>query len=397
MRVALDMGFLSLSPSGTGLYVAELLAALPAAAVRLGIELDLVPIAPPGPLASRRERLSWETAGLSRAVRRLHPPPDVVHIPHQMPPILRPRRGTAEVVTVHDLIPYHLPEYRGSRAARLRLTLARHWLRRASRIIAPSEATVRDTVSTLGIPRDRITMIPLAPRAGYGPAVTGTDLAGIERVRQRYGIPGRYVFNVGGFDARKNLPVLLEAFARTLVVTDADESKQSPVSLVIGGAPHSGNERVFPPLEPHIRRLGLEQRVILTGRLPAEDVLPLHQGAAAYCTPSLYEGFGLTPLDAMACGIPVVVANRTSLPEVVSDAGLVVEPFPEPLAGALVSVLTDESLSRRLRKNSLARATRFSWARTAEETLRVYGEAMRHPKTNAVGRGSHRCRVIRLQ
>ncbi len=379
MRLALDTGFLSLAPSGTGLYVAELLAALPAAAERLGIDLDLVPVAPPGPLASRRERLLWETAGVSRAVHQLQPLPDVVHIPHQMPPVLRPRRGMAEIVTVHDLIPYHLPEYRGSRAARLRLTLARHWLRRASRIIAPSEATVRDTVSTLGIPRDRITTIPLAPRAGYGPATTDTELAAIERVRRRYSIPVRYVFNVGGFDARKNLPVLLEAFARTLAVTDAGGWKGSPVSLVIGGAPHSGNERVFPPLEPHIRRLGLEKRVILTGRLPAEDVLPLHQGAAAYCTPSLSEGFGLTPLDAMACGVPVVAADRTSLPEVVGDAGLLVEPFAEPLARALISVLTDDGLSQRLRNRSLARAAEFSWARTAEETLRVYGEAMRQP------------------
>jgi len=379
VRIALDTGFLSLPPSGTGLYVRELIAALPGAAERIGVGLDLVSLAPHRPLASRRLRLGWESAGVARAARRLDPPADVVHIPHQIPPVVGPRRGTAEVVTIHDLIPYHLPEYQGSPAIRLRLALARHWLRRASRIIAPSQATVRDIVTTLDIPRHRIALIPLAASPGYGPAITDHDLQNVERIRQRYGIPGRYVFNIGGFDTRKNLPVLVEAFARSVAVTDSDRREQTPVTLVIGGAPHSGNERVFPDLGSAIRRLGLEQRVILTGKVPAEDVLPLHQGATVYCTPSSYEGFGLTPLDAMACGIPVIAANRTSLPEVVADAGLLVEPAPDLVAAALTRVLTDDLLAGRLRNRSLDRAAHFSWELTAEATLRAYQEAMRHP------------------
>ena len=379
MRIALDTGFLSLPPSGTGLYVRELIAALPAAAERIGVGLDLVPLAPPGPLSSRRQRLAWESVAVARSARGLDPPADVVHIPHQMPPIVGPRRGVAEVVTIHDLIPYHLPEYQRSRAIRLRLTLARLWLRRASRIIAPSQATVRDIIATLGIPRHRIALIPLAATPGYGPATTEREQRAIERVRQRYGIPGRYVFNIGGFDARKNLLVLLDAFARTIAATENDLRPQAPVTLVIGGAPHSGNELVFPDLNPAIRRLGLGQRVILTGKVPPEDVLPLHQGASVYCTPSSYEGFGLTPLDAMACGVPVIAANRTSLPEVIADAGLLVEPAPDLVAAALIRVLTDDLLARRLRNRSLDRAAEFSWDLTAEATLRAYQEAMRHP------------------
>ncbi len=379
MRIALDTGFLSLPPSGTGLYVRELLAALPAAAERIGVGLDLVPLAPPGPLSSRRQRLAWESAGVARSARRLDPRPDVVHVPHQMPPVIGPRRGIAEVVTIHDLIPYHLPEYQRSRAIRLRLLLARLWLRRASRIIAPSQATVRDIIATLGIPRHRIALIPLAATPGYGPATTERDQLAIERVRRRYGIPGRYVFNIGGFDARKNLLVLLDAFARTIAATENDLHPRAPLTLVIGGAPHSGNELVFPDLAPTIRRLGLEHRVILTGKVPPEDVLPLHQGASVYCTPSSYEGFGLTPLDAMACGVPVIAANRTSLPEVVADAGLLVEPAPDLVAAALTRVLTDDLLARRLRNRSLDRAAEFSWDLTAEATVRAYQEAMRHP------------------
>lgn len=378
MRIALDTGFLSLPPSGTGLYVRELTAALPAAAERIGVGLDIVTLAPPGPLASRRLRLVWESAGVTRAARGLDPAADVVHIPHQMPPIIGPRRRTAEVVTIHDLIPYYLPEYQGSRAVRLRLALARRWLRRANRIIAPSQATARDIISTLGIPRNRIALVPLAAPPGYGPAVSERDQLGVERVRQRYGIPGRYVFNIGGFDARKNLPVLIEAFARTIASAGDDERRTGPLTLVIGGAPHSGNARVFPDLGPTIERLGLKQRVILTGKVPPEDVLSLHQGATVYCTPSSYEGFGLTPLDAMACGIPVVVANRTSLPEVVADAGLLVEPVPGSVAAALTRILTNDLLARRLRNRSLERAADFSWDFTAEATIRAYQQAMRH-------------------
>ena len=357
----------------------ELTAALPGAAERIGVGVDLISLAPPGPLDSRRSRLAWESVGVARAARNLEPPADVVHIPHQIPPVIGSRRGTAEVVTIHDLIPYILPEYQGSRVVRLRLALARHWLRRASRIIAPSQATVRDIVMILGLPRHRIAIIPLAATPGYGPAISESDLLAVERVRQRYGIPGRYVFNIGGFDARKNLPILVEAFAHTVATTDSNKCGEGPVTLVIGGAPHSGNERVFPDLEPIIRRLGLERRVILTGKVLAEDVLPLHQGATVYCTPSSYEGFGLTPLDAMACGVPVIAANRTSLPEVVGAAGLLVEPTPDPVAAALTHVLTDDLLARRLRKRSLDRAAEFSWDLTAEATLRAYQEAMRHP------------------
>ncbi len=362
------------------MYVRELTAALPAAAERIGVGLDLVSLAPPGPLSSRRRRVVWESAGVARGARRLDPSADVVHIPHQMPPVVGPRRGVAEIVTIHDLIPYHLPEYQSSRAIRLRLLLARLWLRRASRILAPSQATVRDIIATLGIPRHRIALIPLAATPGYGPATTDGELLAVERVRRRYGIPGRYVFNIGGFDARKNLLVLLDAFARTIAVSDDDDGRRlAPVTLVIGGAPHSGNERVFPDLAPTIRRLGLQQRVILTGKVPPEDVLPLHQGATVYCTPSSYEGFGLTPLDAMACGVPVIAANRTSLPEVVGNAGLLVEPAPDLVAAALTRVLTDDLLARRLRNRSLDRAAEFSWELTAEATVRAYQEAMRHP------------------
>ncbi|HEV2527351.1 MAG TPA: glycosyltransferase family 1 protein [Thermomicrobiales bacterium] len=355
------------------MYVSELRAALPAAADRIGVALDLVSLAPGGPLATRRRRLTWETAGVARALRRSMPRPDVVHIPHQMPPAIRAPRGLAEVVTVHDVIPWLLPEYRRTRVVQTRLILSRFWLHRAARVIVPSRATADDAARLLGIPRHRLALIPLAPSAGFTPPSTPDDFAGIRRVRQRYGIDGPYVFNVGGFDARKNLVTLVEGFGRALSTADPD----SQPTLVIGGAPHSDNETVFPPLEPVIARLGLQRRVILTGKLPADDLLSLHRGAAVYCTPSIYEGFGLTPLDAMACGVPVVVANRTSLPEVTGDAGLLVEPTPAAVGEALGRVLRDDVLARRLHNRGLERAATFTWAATAEATIHAYLAATR--------------------
>jgi glycosyltransferase involved in cell wall biosynthesis len=284
-----------------------------------------------------------------------------------------------EVVTVHDVVPYLLAEYRRSRVTRTRLFLARFWLHRAARVIVPSRATADDAVRMLGIPRHRIVTIPMAPTSGYGPPASPDAQAAIARVRQRYGITGRYVFNVGGYDARKNLPVLVEAFARVLSTADSADD----LTLVISGAPHSGNELVFPPLAPLIRERGIERRVILTGKVPDEDLLPLHQGAAVYCTPSTYEGFGLTPLDAMACGVPVVVADRTSLPEVVGTAGILVEPAPDTVAAAISQVLSDNVLARRLRNRAIARATEFSWDATADATLQTYQAAVRASQRSA--------------
>jgi glycosyltransferase involved in cell wall biosynthesis len=163
---------------------------------------------------------------------------------------------------------------------------------------------------------------------------------------------------------------LLEAFAR--VRTRLDESLQ----LVIAGAPHSDNPAVFPSLAPVIQRLGIERAVILPGRIAEEEKVALYQGAALYATPSLYEGFGLTALEAMACGVPTVAANRTSLPEVVGDGGLLVEPDAEAFAAAMFDILTNPARALELSANGMARAAAFTWQRTAQLTLAAYREVV---------------------
>ena len=373
MHVAIDASFLDLPPSGTATYTASLaaaLAALPDVTVSL-LRPGWEPAgerrrpSPRGLISDdpRFRRLAWELVGVAEAARRVKP--DLLHVPHLSAP-LRPRLPL--VVTIHDTIPFVLPAYRASRAQRVRLALVRRTVRQARLVLTPSHASAADIERVLGIPRDRIRVTPEAAGDEYRPADPGAPE--VVAVARRFGVRGRYVFNVGGLDVRKNLPVLLEAFARAL------PRLREPVQLVIAGAPHTTNPVVYPPRAPLVQRLGLGGSLVLTGFVSPAEKLALYQGAALYVTPSLYEGFGLTLLEAMACGVPVIAANRTSLPEVVGNAGVLVEPEPERLSSAMVVLLYDAVRRADLRARSLARAATFTWERTARLTLAVYVEAL---------------------
>jgi glycosyltransferase involved in cell wall biosynthesis len=360
MRVALDTTFLQRPPSGIGAYVAALSRYLPDSAP----DLDLIRISQPLTglsvrLGVRASRFLWESAGAGLATRKAAV--DLLHMPMMARPVLA---GTPVVVTVHDVIPFVMPEYRASRAMRVSLAVARQSLRLASAVITPSQHAAGDVARVLGYPRDKIHVTYEAADAVYRPLAASER--GDRAVLNRYGISGPYVFNVGGLDVRKNLPVLLRAFREVIADGEAD------VRLVIAGAEHAENPVVFPPLRPLIVELGLEDRVILTGRIGDEDKIALMQRAMMYVTPSLYEGFGLTVLEAMACGIPVIASDRTSLPEVVGEAGILVPPRVDALSGALRRLALDPSLQLRLSRSGIERAARFSWKTCACETAEVY-------------------------
>jgi len=236
-------------------------------------------------------------------------------------------------------------------------------VRAATAIITPSEHAAADVVRVLGIERGRVHVTPEAADESMAPP---DDPSAVRAVLDALGIRGRYVFNVGGLDVRKGIPLLIEAFALVR------ESVAEPITLVIAGAAHTGNPHVYPPIAPHVERLGLVDHVVLTGRVDEVQKLVLHQGAALYVTPSSYEGFGLTTLEAMACGVSVVAADRTSLPEVVADAGLLVDLDARSLADAMVKVLTNPALAADLSARGIARASHFSWRETARLTADVY-------------------------
>ena len=354
MRIGLNGYFLGLSETGSGQYTSNLLYELR----ELGVAVDVI-----GPPSAGNLRKLWfehvevPKAALSRGV-------DVLHVPYLGPPLFRLR---PTVVTVHDLILLVLPEHRGSWQVRLYTKLALMAVRFADLVIADSECTRQDLVRWAGIPSDKIRVIYLGVERRFRPVV---DQGALAAMRNRYGLDERYIFYIGGLDWRKNVVTLLRAYAAL---------ENAPV-LAIAGKPHSSDRGLYPDLPALARELGIEERVRFLGRVPEEDKPLLYAGASLFVFPSRYEGFGLTPLEAMACGTPVICSRAASLPEVVGDAAILFDPTDvHGLVEAMNAVLSDRTLAAELRHRGIKRASRFSWRRTAEETLAAY-RAVHLPK-----------------
>ncbi len=376
-HVGLDGYFLSQPATGSGQYTLNLWRQLTATddapevlLLRPATEPDAnfgaargIEIVPPRLLnRSKALKLWWEQVGVLRALRQSGA--DLLHVPY----LAAPRAGRGKtVVTIHDLIPMILTDYGGSVTMRMYLRLVVPAARRARLILTDSECSKRDIVRLLHVEPDRVRSIPLAADETFRP---DAKPEGESALRARYGLDGPIIFNVGGLDSRKNVGLLVEAFSRALPDLDLN------TRLVIGGQAHTGNSALNPPLEPIIRKFGLEGKVTLTGRIDEKEKLLFYQISALYAYPSLYEGFGLTPVEAMACGLPVVAANRASLPEVVGSGGLLLEPTPERFAAAMTSVLRDDLVRRDLAERALAQAARFSWKRTADETRAAYRDVI---------------------
>ncbi len=360
--IALNGWFLRSPATGTGQYLQELIRALRPLAEACGIQLALVAPQPDSGtraaiarprLGGKPGKVEFEHLTFPRAARRLGA--RVLHVPHFGPP-LRPPLPT--IVTIHDLIPIVLPEYRGSLAVRAYTRLAAAGARAARIILADSESSRRDIITHLGIPPERVKVVYLAAASRYAPASDEQ----VARVRAKYDLPERYVLYLGGFDVRKNVPMIVHAFS-ALPQEQADGWR-----LVIAGQLPEANSVFFP--DPR-RNAGPAVRFI--GQVEEADKPALYAAAGAFVYPSLYEGFGLPPLEAMACGAPVLSSRTSSLPEVVGEAGLLLNPreIGEWVSG-LNAVLGDRALRANLRARGLAQASRFSWDRTARSTLDVY-------------------------
>lgn len=308
------------------------------------------------PTINPRVRIPWEQ-GIAPLL--LRGTADLYHGCLNVAPLLSP---VPTVITIHDLAFIRFPQtFRAYN--RIYLDLAtRLSARRASRILAVSEHTKREVVGLLGIPPERVIVTPNAARNHFRPPAP----AAIEQLRSRHGLPERFVLYVGTLEPRKNLTTLLEAFALV--------SRSVPdVPLLIGG----GKGWMYEPIFARLEQLNLRDRVKFAGYLPEEELPLWYAAATVFVFPSIYEGFGMPPLEAMACGTPVITSNTSSLPEVVGDAGLMVSPTdPVALAEAIRRVLVDADLRAELRQRGLARARRFSWADTAAKTLVAYREAV---------------------
>lgn len=297
---------------------------------------------------------------------------DILHFPAHMDP---PAWGMTEyIVTVLDLVPLVLSDLYKAANPNWRFKLARYLelkaITNASLILAISENTAQDVNRLLGVPFERIFVTPL----GVDKRFFIGEISSEEKnyTLQKYNIPlGRdLVLYLGGIDPRKNMKGLIESFSLL------KEKGFDNTTLVIVG--QIAQDKQFPELLNLIRSHGLEtegpqKNVCLTGFMPDGDLLKLFSASKVFFFPSLYEGFGFTPLEAMAAGLPVVSSNRSSMPEVLGDAALLVDPTdPVACVNALAAVLGDKALHQRLSKQGPEQAARFTWERTGKETLKAY-------------------------
>jgi len=290
-------------------------------------------------------------------------PVDVLHVQFTAPPFC----PCPVVVSIHDLSFEHLPQTFNRRSrTQLRLTV-RHSARRSARILCLSQHTRRDIIESYGIEPDRVSTIPLAAPEHFGPIKDNRDL---QRVRHTYGIDGDYILSVGSIQPRKNLARLIKAYAALRGSCSADKL---PKLVLVGKCAWLYDETLRT-----LDEAGVKDTVILTGYVPQADLPALYSGALCFVYPSYFEGFGLPPLEAMKCGAPVIVGDRTSLPEVVGDAGLTVDPFDvDAITGAIKRLMDDLDLRKNLSVKGQERASAFSWHDTARKTLAIYQEVAR--------------------
>jgi glycosyltransferase involved in cell wall biosynthesis len=320
-----------------------------------------------GALAARLgenfEKVWWEQVGLLQACRREGL--ELLHCPYFASPLASP---IPTVVTIHDTIPLLLPEYGAHFAGRAYTSLSALAARRARAVIAVSECSKRDIERTLGLPQEKIHVIGNAVDESYQPV---RDPRLLTQLRERYGLGERFILYFGGFDVRKNVHRLIRAYARVR------KEFSEPYQLVVAGRLRFVGHRLYPDPRLLVREMGLDSEVIFTGQIREPDKPPLYSAATVFAFPSLYEGFGMPVLEAMACGAAVVTSNTSALPEVAGDAAVLIDPTSEEAIGqAILELIQDPARRAALGEAARARAKHFSWGAVAKQTLEVYARAV---------------------
>jgi len=293
--------------------------------------------------------------------------PDVFHVPHRAVPYFLPG---PYVATVHDLDKLLFPEPSGSRwKGEIRRHVLRRGLMRARRIMTVSEATRHDLTSLLGIPAERTEVIHNAIDEHFTVFDSEEDR---RRALERYQVDYPFLLYAGNIQPQKNLTRLVEAFAVIHAELDRHPRYQRLRLIIIGD-----DLAAHPDLRRSVIRSRMQHSVRFLGFVPVETLRIFYRSAEAFVFPSLYEGFGLPPLEAMAQGTPVVTSNISALPEVVGDAALLVNPENVfDIARGIRQVLLDEELRGLLRRRGARQVRQFSWDRAAERVLAVYREAL---------------------
>jgi glycosyltransferase involved in cell wall biosynthesis len=306
------------------------------------------------PLSDWALTILWHRLQLPLWVDLFTGPVDVFHSPDfVLPPVRRART----ILTVHDLTFMRVPQSAFPTVRAYLNQVVPRSVRRADLVLADSQCAKNDLVELLGIPPEKIEVVYAGIEPRFHPF---DDRSVLEPVRVRYCLPRRFILTVGTLEPRKNHVRLIEAFARL---------RREGLKLVIAGGKGWMYEEIFAKIE----ELDLRDEVIFPGFIADEDLPALYNLAELFAYPSLYEGFGIPPLEAMACGTPVVASNTSSLPEVVGQGGLLVSPTDvEALAEAMQRLLDDSALREQLVARGLVQARRFTWRAAAERLLEAY-------------------------
>jgi glycosyltransferase involved in cell wall biosynthesis len=370
MRIAFDGTTLRPGRTGVGYYTEHLLQHLARAVESTSHELIVVSnqridTAQPLPRHVRVHdrlrfplRIAWMQMLAARVLEDVRA--DVAHFTNGMIPL---GTSAARVVTIHDVSLKLYPECHPIRRRIINRPLVAIAARVADAVIAVSHSARNDLLRFHRIPPERVSVVHEAAGPGF---MRITDPRQRARIRMRYALPDRFMLYVGAIEPRKNLPRLMEAFAR---------ARRHGIShdLVCVG-PYGWSSR---DLYQHIDKLGLRRVVHFTGYVPVEDLPVIYNLAEFFAFPSIYEGFGLPVIEAMACGTPVITANASSLAEIAGGAAYTVDPHDvDALTGAIVALASDSERREELSRRGLARAQEFSWARTARDMLALYDKVV---------------------
>ncbi|MBK9316546.1 MAG: glycosyltransferase family 4 protein [Acidobacteria bacterium] len=290
-------------------------------------------------------------------------PVDVLHVQYTAPPFC----PVPVVATIHDLAFEHLPETFTRRGSfQLKLTV-RRTARKAARIVTVSEYSRQDIIRTYNLDPEKVIVTWNGVGEGFSPEPSSPGEA--DGIRSRFVITGDYILAVGSLQPRKNLVRLIRAYARL-----RDENPDFRPKLVIVGRKLWLASEIF----AEASRRQWSEDVILTGYVSDEDLPKLYRAAIAFVYPSIFEGFGLPPLEAMACGTPVIAGNTSSLPEVTGDAAILIDPYDEDaLARELLRIVNQPDLRDRMRRCGIEQARKFTWRDAAEKTLQIYKDINR--------------------
>lgn len=310
-------------------------------------------------MASKKHRKFFEEHFFPQSLKNNNM--DIYHVPQNgigMPQ----RKSCSYISTIHDLIPYIMPETVGKGYLKRFITAMPYIVQNSDTIITVSEFSKKDIMRIFNVDEEKIKVTPLAAEEYFKPIDRETAKFFL---KSKYNIDTNYILYVGGFSSRKNVRSLLIAYSRIY------ESLSKDYKILILGSASDQHSYLMTLCES----LNISDKVIFTGYVPYEDLPYFYNSCSVFVYPSLYEGFGLPPLEAMSCRVPVITSNVSSIPEVVGDAALLINPFDtEELKNALEKVLENPSISEDLSTRGYERSKLFNWEKTADSTLKIYEE-----------------------